>query len=61
VDFAARRALLARLDAGWRPPVDRHRAAKLLVVSRALRLRRDFTRTFLGDRPVIAEGPAAIT
>ncbi len=30
VDFAARRALLARLDAGWLPPVDASGAAKLL-------------------------------
>jgi (1->4)-alpha-D-glucan 1-alpha-D-glucosylmutase len=41
VDFAERRALLARLDDGWLPPVDETGAAKLLVTSQALRLRRD--------------------
>jgi (1->4)-alpha-D-glucan 1-alpha-D-glucosylmutase len=38
VDFAHRRELLARLDGGWRPPVDATGAVKLLVVSRALRV-----------------------
>jgi (1->4)-alpha-D-glucan 1-alpha-D-glucosylmutase len=55
VDFALRRALLARLDAGWVPPVDASGAAKLLVTSRALRLRRDLA----GYAPVSVEGPAA--
>src|SRR5690606_21527206 len=41
VDFAVRRELLARIDAGWRPPIDETGAAKLLVTSRALRLRRE--------------------
>ena len=41
VDFDVRRELLARIDGGWRPPVDTDGAAKLLVVSRTLRLRRD--------------------
>jgi (1->4)-alpha-D-glucan 1-alpha-D-glucosylmutase len=57
VDFTLRQDLLARLDAGWRPPVDSSGAAKLLVTSRALRLRREgqFTRyARLG-----ASGPAA--
>jgi (1->4)-alpha-D-glucan 1-alpha-D-glucosylmutase len=40
VDFDARRSLLANLDAGWQPPADAP-AAKLLVTSRALRVRRD--------------------
>jgi (1->4)-alpha-D-glucan 1-alpha-D-glucosylmutase len=57
VDFAARRDLLARLDAGARPPVDAGGAVKLLVVSRALRVRRD--RTLSGYRPLPARGPAA--
>jgi (1->4)-alpha-D-glucan 1-alpha-D-glucosylmutase len=57
VDFAARRDLLARLDGGWRPPVDAGGAAKLLVVSRALRLRRE--RELRGYRPVAAGGAAA--
>jgi (1->4)-alpha-D-glucan 1-alpha-D-glucosylmutase len=50
---------LARLDAGWRPDVDASGAAKLLVVSRALRLRRDRPELFTGYRPVEASGPAA--
>jgi (1->4)-alpha-D-glucan 1-alpha-D-glucosylmutase len=57
VDFTARRGLLDRLDSGWLPPVDAGGAAKLLVVSRALRVRRDHD---LGSyRPVPADGPAA--
>src|SRR5207302_3319889 len=56
-DFALRRALLARLDAGWVPPVDASGAAKLLVTSRSLRLRRDVS--FDRYEPVAAEGPAA--
>jgi (1->4)-alpha-D-glucan 1-alpha-D-glucosylmutase len=56
VDFAARRALLARLDGGWLPPVDETGAAKLLVVSRALRVRHDHP---LGSyAPVRVSGPA---
>ncbi|WBB68922.1 malto-oligosyltrehalose synthase [Micromonospora sp. WMMD812] len=58
VDFAVRRDLLARLDAGWRPPVDAGGAAKLLVVSRTLRLRRSRPDLFTGYRPVPARGPA---
>ncbi|GIH17867.1 malto-oligosyltrehalose synthase [Rugosimonospora africana] len=59
VDFAHRRALLARLDDGWLPPVDETGAAKLLVVSRTLRLRRDQPQRFGGYAPVGARGPAA--
>ncbi|TDB71665.1 malto-oligosyltrehalose synthase [Micromonospora sp. KC721] len=59
VDFAVRRGLLARLDAGWRPAVAADGAAKLLVVSRTLRLRRDHPELFTGYRPVPAHGPAA--
>ncbi|SIR80940.1 malto-oligosyltrehalose synthase [Micromonospora avicenniae] len=59
VDFAVRRQLLARLDAGWQPPVDAGGAAKLLVVSRTLRLRRRRPDLFTGYRPVAAHGPAA--
>ncbi|MEW2329081.1 malto-oligosyltrehalose synthase [Micromonospora chersina] len=58
VDFAVRRDLLARLDAGWRPAVAADGAAKLLVVSRTLRLRRDRPDLFTGYRPVPAHGPA---
>jgi (1->4)-alpha-D-glucan 1-alpha-D-glucosylmutase len=59
VDFAHRRELLARIDAGWLPPVDNSGAAKLLVVARALRLRRDRPELFSGYRPLAADGPAA--
>ncbi|MFY1702558.1 malto-oligosyltrehalose synthase [Micromonospora sp. WMMA1923] len=59
VDFAVRRELLARLDGGWRPAVDAEGAAKLLVVARTLRLRRDHPELFGGYRPVPATGRAA--
>lgn len=60
VDFEARRALLDRLDAGEDPPpIDASGAAKLWVVSRALRLRRDWPDLFTGYAPLLAEGPAA--
>ena len=56
VDFAARRALLARVDDGWLPPVDETGAAKLLVTSRVLRLRRQRPELFTSYRPAFAEG-----
>jgi len=59
VDFAARRALLAELDAGARPPVDETGAAKLLVVSRALRLRRDRPELFSRYLALSGVGAAA--
>jgi (1->4)-alpha-D-glucan 1-alpha-D-glucosylmutase len=60
VDFGLRSDLLARLDDGWRPAWDDPSgAAKLLVVSRALRLRRDRPGLFTGYSPVLATGPAA--
>jgi (1->4)-alpha-D-glucan 1-alpha-D-glucosylmutase len=60
VDFEARRALLDRLDAGDDPPpVDASGAAKLWLVSRALRLRRDWPDLFSGYAPVLASGPGA--
>lgn len=71
VDFAARRALLARLDeaapgpdassvpSAAVPPVDASGAAKLLVVSRALRLRRDQPHRFTSYTPLAAVGAAA--
>jgi (1->4)-alpha-D-glucan 1-alpha-D-glucosylmutase len=60
VDFGLRSALLARLDDGWRPAWDDpDGAAKLLVVSRALRLRRDRPSLFSAYAPVTATGPAA--
>ena len=59
VDFDTRRKLLARLNGGWLPEVDAEGAVKLLVVSRALRLRRDRPELFDSYEPVYAEGPAA--
>jgi (1->4)-alpha-D-glucan 1-alpha-D-glucosylmutase len=59
VDYDLRRSLLARLDDGWVPPVDDTGAAKLLVVSRTLRHRRDHPEAFAGYAPVQASGPAA--
>ncbi|XVU23387.1 malto-oligosyltrehalose synthase [Actinoplanes sp. CA-054009] len=56
VDFARRRELLARLDDGWLPPVDDTGAAKLLVTSRTMRLRRQRPELFTSYRPVFAEG-----
>jgi (1->4)-alpha-D-glucan 1-alpha-D-glucosylmutase len=59
VDFAVRRDLLARIDQGWLPPVDATGAAKLLVVTRVLRLRRARPDLFTDYRPLMAYGPAA--
>ncbi|RBY90651.1 malto-oligosyltrehalose synthase [Blastococcus sp. TF02A-26] len=59
VDYDLRRQLLTRLDEGWVPEVDDTGAAKLLVVSRALRLRRDSPELFAGYTPVTATGSAA--
>lgn len=59
VDFDARRKLLARLDDGWLPPVDAEGAAKLLVTSRALRLRRDRPELFDSYTPIVVSGSAA--
>ena len=59
VDFGARRSLLARIDGGWQPPIDAEGAAKLLVTSRALRLRRDHPELFSGYAELRADGPAS--
>jgi (1->4)-alpha-D-glucan 1-alpha-D-glucosylmutase len=60
VDFEARRALIDELDAtNEPPPIDATGAAKLWVVSRTLRLRRDWPDLFADYRPVRASGPAA--
>jgi (1->4)-alpha-D-glucan 1-alpha-D-glucosylmutase len=61
VDFGLRRNLLARLDAGWRPPVGADGAAKLLVVTTALRARRglNLSDDGAGYRALAADGPAA--
>lgn len=63
VDFAARAALLRRLDEdaarGVLPPIDDTGLAKMLVTSRTLRLRRDHSELFDGYRPGMAAGEAA--
>jgi (1->4)-alpha-D-glucan 1-alpha-D-glucosylmutase len=59
IDWATRRRLLTRLDEGWLPDVDPEGAAKLLVTTSALRLRRYRPEVFTGYRPVPADGPAA--
>jgi (1->4)-alpha-D-glucan 1-alpha-D-glucosylmutase len=64
VDFTARTDLLRRIDQGWLPDVGRSDmhdvgAAKLLVVSRTLRARRDHPERFTGYRPLYADGGAA--
>ncbi len=59
VDFTARADLLARIDHGWLPDVDASGAAKLLVVSRTLRARRDHPERFTGYIPLRADGVAA--
>ncbi|MGO4143987.1 malto-oligosyltrehalose synthase [Paenarthrobacter sp. YAF11_1] len=58
VDFQARTSALADLDNGA-VPLFTEEAAKLLVVSRALRLRRDRPELFGGYLPVAAQGAAA--
>ncbi|PRY37236.1 malto-oligosyltrehalose synthase [Umezawaea tangerina] len=59
VDYAVRRELLDRIENWWLPEVDDSGAAKLLVVQRALRLRKAQPELFHGYRPLPAEGVAA--
>jgi (1->4)-alpha-D-glucan 1-alpha-D-glucosylmutase len=59
VDFDIRRLYLAAIDAGERPPIDDTGAAKLLVVSRALRVRRELPKLFTRYLAVPPIGPAA--
>lgn len=63
VDFAARARLLHELDAdvarGALPPIDDTGRAKLLVTSRALRLRRDHPELFRGYRQGVVSGEAS--
>ncbi|MEU0884272.1 malto-oligosyltrehalose synthase [Lentzea sp. NPDC005914] len=56
VDYAVRAELLDRIENGWLPEVDDSGAAKLLVVQKALHVRK---RGLHGYRPLRAEGPAA--
>lgn len=63
VDFAARARMLDTLDAefarGILPPIDGSGRAKLLVTSRALRLRRDHPELFRTYRPLVVAGQAS--
>ncbi|MEO6943563.1 MAG: malto-oligosyltrehalose synthase [Lacisediminihabitans sp.] len=59
VDFTLRRMYLELIDAGQLPPVDESGAVKLLVTSRALRLRRDRPELFSRYAAVHAVGAAA--
>ena len=59
IDFDLRRLCLAAIDAGALPPIDETGAAKLLVTSRALRLRRDHPQLFSRYGPLPALGSAA--
>ncbi|RIX28294.1 malto-oligosyltrehalose synthase [Amnibacterium setariae] len=59
VDFALRRELLAEIDQGALPALDEVGAAKLLVVAKTLRLKRDRPELFTGYTPLTASGEAA--
>ncbi|MHA7239856.1 malto-oligosyltrehalose synthase [Arthrobacter sp. TMS1-12-1] len=59
VDYDARRKVLTDLDFGSLPSVGADAHAKLLVVSRALRLRRDRPELFTGYAAIPAAGEAA--
>jgi (1->4)-alpha-D-glucan 1-alpha-D-glucosylmutase len=59
VDYGIRREYLARIDDGWLPAVDETGAAKLLVTTRALRLRRDEPGRFFRYAPVPSFGARA--
>ncbi|SDH43084.1 maltooligosyl trehalose synthase [Arthrobacter subterraneus] len=59
VDFAARKQGLVDLAFGALPRIDDGGLAKLLVTSRALRLRRDRPELFSGYRSVVSAGAAA--
>ena len=59
IDFDLRRLYLAAIDGGAQPPIDESGAAKLLVTTRALRLRRDHPELFTRYVPLPALGAAA--
>ncbi len=59
IDFDLRRLFLMAIDGGTLPEIDESGAAKLLVTSRALRLRRDHQDLFSRYAPLPAYGTAA--
>jgi (1->4)-alpha-D-glucan 1-alpha-D-glucosylmutase len=59
VDFDLRRLLLEAIDSGAHPPIDESGAAKLLVTTRALRLRRDRPDLFTRYAALTVVGRAA--
>lgn len=59
VDFTERQRLLEHLDGGRPPSSALSKEAKLLVTSRALRVRRARPELFRGYWPLYAQGPAA--
>jgi (1->4)-alpha-D-glucan 1-alpha-D-glucosylmutase len=59
VDFDERRTVLKRIDAGEKPAVDESGAAKLLVTTTALRLRRERPELFGDYHALAADGQAA--
>ncbi|MDN4613937.1 malto-oligosyltrehalose synthase [Leifsonia sp. F6_8S_P_1B] len=59
VEWEVAAGLLAHIDEGWRPGIDSSGAAKVLVTSRALRLRRDRPELFGGYTPLAADGDRA--
>ncbi len=59
VDWTVRREILARIDGGELPAIDASGAAKLLVTTSALRMRRFRPEVFTSYREVTAQGPAA--
>jgi (1->4)-alpha-D-glucan 1-alpha-D-glucosylmutase len=63
VDFALRRELLLKLTDHNRPPrIDSSGAAKLWLISRALRIRKERPEVFVGGgyAPLLAYGPASV-
>jgi len=59
IDFDLRQLYLVAIDGGVLPEIDETGAAKLLVVARALRLRRDHLELFTRYAPLEAHGSAA--
>ena len=59
VDYDIRRLYLEAIDAGAHPPIDETGAAKLLVTTNALRLRRDRPELFTRYAPLEAFGESA--